>query len=442
MTYHIGIIGHNTNIHRITSIIESHHLPIQVLPIKFDSLEIIDLAVMYVDSHKDKLDGLIYTGKIPYDLLHHRLNLNIPSLYLDHDSSTFERALLKASLMHSKTIGSLSLDSYDIDEIINIFSDLSMSVNPSTLDIYTINLDKKDFVMDLIKFHHNNVKNRGFTCAITGISSVYDHLMKLKVPTILLQPSKKDILNLLQRLINLLESISNKDSQLVVLGIEIDMPSEYNLIYENEYHLMREKTKVTEEVYSFAEEIQAAVVESGIHNYMLFSTRKSLEDSTENLSSFPLLSKVSESSSHTISVGIGFGSTAMEGKKNASKALNKALKSGGNKAYIFEDHDYSQPLLPPLMSHEHSEPVASGLFQEISERTGISTNTIFEFHCIKEQKNKELFTSKELSEAFHISSRSMNRLLKKLEEAGYVKVEANRMMSDSGRPTRILRLNL
>lgn len=439
--YKIGIVGHRTNIKRIESIINEADLPVIITPIVFEDVGLKDITIQYMRSNDDDMQAILYTGQVPFDLIHQQLDAPYPSLYLEHDNNTLERALLKASLLDSTIITNLTIDSYNREDILSAFTDLNIDQSHMHLYVNDIDLLGEHMVMDLVNFHHHNVRNRGTSFCITGISAVHEQLVKLKIPSILLQPSKNTIISLIQQLMHQIDSLSNKDSQIVVLGIEIDMPSEYNLIYDNEYHLMREKTRVTEEVYRFAEKIQAAVVETGMHNYLLFSTRKSLEDATDTLTAFPLLEAVMKGSSHTISVGIGFGSTGMEAKKNSAKALNKALKSNGNKAYIFEDGDYSEPILPPMEDVIGSSTIGDSIYQTISNETGVSTNTIFELHCIKEQWNKELFTSKELSKAFDISSRSMNRVLKKLEAGGYVTVDSTRMMTDSGRPTRILKLN-
>ena len=60
---------------------------------------------------------------------------------------------------------------------------------------------------------------------------------------------------------------------------------------------------------------------------------------------------------------------------------------------------------------------------------------------MKEKTKKNRFTSGELAEEFGNTRRSMNRIIEKLEKAGFASVDGTRMMSDTGRPTRIIKLD-
>ena len=51
-------------------------------------------------------------------------------------------------------------------------------------------------------------------------------------------------------------------------------------------------------------------------------------------------------------------------------------------------------------------------------------------------------TSKELSQLYGITLRSMNRIISKLEENGYVEIIGKKKLSKKGRPSRILRIKL
>jgi DNA-binding MarR family transcriptional regulator len=84
--------------------------------------------------------------------------------------------------------------------------------------------------------------------------------------------------------------------------------------------------------------------------------------------------------------------------------------------------------------------IADPLFKVISQASGLSINNIYRLHCIKEKTKKDSFTSGELAEEFGNTRRSMNRLIEKLEKAGYAVVAGSRMMADTGRPSRVIQL--
>ena len=211
---------------------------------------------------------------------------------------------------------------------------------------------------------------------------------------VLLRPTSESVMNTIRELMSKINALHNAESQIVVISMEIDLPGEYNLIHENEYQLMLEKTRVTEEVYRFAEAIQAAVVEVGLHNYLLFSTRKIFESVTNSFVSLPILTAVTQNSLHTLSVGVGYGKTARQAKYNASIGLNRALSKGGNQAFVVEDGVFSQPIYPNDTESETSDVIADPLFSVISNETGISVNNIYRLHCRKEKTKKDCFTSR------------------------------------------------
>jgi transcription initiation factor IIE alpha subunit len=56
--------------------------------------------------------------------------------------------------------------------------------------------------------------------------------------------------------------------------------------------------------------------------------------------------------------------------------------------------------------------------------------------------NIEDTTSRELAQLYGVTLRSMNRILSKLEDHGYIEIVGKKKLSKKGRPSRILRLKL
>ena len=95
---------------------------------------------------------------------------------------------------------------------------------------------------------------------ITGISGVYEYLSGLGIPCIVLDPTKQSIEEAIKYYDIKKRSKLQKNSDIVVLAIERDLPDEYALIKENEYQLSLEAMKISEEIYRFSQRIQAAVM--------------------------------------------------------------------------------------------------------------------------------------------------------------------------------------
>ena len=201
---------------------------------------------------------------------------------------------------------------------------------------------------------------------------------------------------------------------------------------------MLQKTKITEEVYKFAQSIQAAVVEN-TNGYMLFTTRKILASETNDLRELAILNSVTLRTNHTISIGIGFGMTAREAKSNAILGKNKSVKMGGNQCFIVH-HKNKMDRVKPLEKETDLIPKNDYNFKGIAEASGLSVNHIYQLKSIMDIYKKDTFTSLELSKEFGNSLRSMNRMIEKLELAGYIDIVGKRVIGKAGRPSRVLRL--
>jgi hypothetical protein len=231
-----------------------------------------------------------------------------------------------------------------------------------------------------------------------------------------------------------------EESQIIVVSIKIDSDSEYSMLNENEYQQMHEKMKVSEQIYRFAQRIQAAVVEEGKENYLLFTTKKVVEFATNNMRYLSLLTDMMENTVKTVSVGIGYGVTAREAKSHAALGMNKAIKQGGNMSFVVYDAANIDELQARPAGTEDEPILFDAAFKRIADETNISINTIYQLHSIRERLNKDYFTTKELADEFGNSHRSMNRIIEKLELAGYVEVAGKKVVYKAGRPSRIIKL--
>jgi len=433
----IGIVGHEDNINRIQEVLNSKFPHIVGHPIVMHNMNQVETTVKYIKEHVSDFEGIIFTGKFPYDILNHHMHSKLPWVYLENDESQLQRILLEASLKHKMNVKNITIDSYDIKTVNKIYKGFGFEPEDFTLYTTNINFLSSHLIKSLYDFHKKQ-HILSETTAITGISTVYQMLQKDAIPSMLLTPNKASISSIIYRLLEKIKTQTMSINQLVVISIENDLGFDYDLDLENEYGIMLMKTKITEEVYKFAQSIQAAVVENE-KSYMLFTTRKILEFETENLREIPLLNRVKNRTNHTISIGIGFGMTAREAKSNAILGKNKSLKLGGNQCHIV----YSKSKIENIeaMIEEVKHPQLSDFnFKTISEACGISVNNIYQLKSIMDIHKKDTFTSQELSKEFGNSLRSMNRMIEKLELAGYAQVVGKRIIGKAGRPSRVLKL--
>ena len=255
-------------------------------------------------------------------------------------------------------------------------------------------------------------------------------------------PSRAVIRETLSKLYLKHQAIQNQKSKIVILSIEIDLPSEYSVISKDEYSYIHEKMELLEMIYKFAQDIKAAVVEASYNTFLLFSTKNVLELETDNFKNISLLNEISKNSLHTVSIGIGYGSTAQDAKYNANLGVIKSKQYNINSAYIvYENNKIEGPIMANNKNYETKNNLIDKKLALISETSGVSINTVFTIYNIISKYKKTHFTSKELSEACNLSTRNINRIITKLEINGYCSIVGKKIVNNTGRPSRIIKFN-
>lgn len=435
----IAIVGHPDNIDLIQGVIDKNFQGVEGIPVETKEMGQIETTINYLSEHINDFDGILFTGKILYDIMNHRMHSQNPWVYMDNDAGQLQRVLLEARIKHNYDITNISIDSYNEDQVKEIYKDIGFSTNEYAANISNIDIFGLTLIEDLIEFHKLNCINHENSFAITGISAVYKKLIADNIKCLMLKPNEAAISNKLHELLQKIKYEDMAVSQIVVISVEIDPSGEYDWTSENEYSNMLQKTRITEEVYKFAQRIQAAVVETE-RSYLLFTTKQIVEFETKNLRELSILKAVQKKTNNTVSVGIGFGITAREAKLNAVIGKNKSLNMGGNQCFVMYSRKHFERITPLDKANEDEIPHGDTSFKEISDRSGLSVNNIYKLKSIMDIYKKDTFTSLELAEEFGNSLRSMNRIIEKLENAGYVEIIGKKILGKSGRPSRILKL--
>ncbi len=440
MKIKLGIVGHRGSIARIRDIIHAHFNDIEIVEIIFEEYSQTTNLINYLKVQEKNLNGILFTGKIPYEIVNNQMISIKPWSYIKRENDQLIRTFLEAKLLYQYDVQNISIDSYSQEAVETIYEELNIKKNDYKAFVSTTNILNSHLLEILKEFHANNYFNNHVSVCITGILSIYEHLFSKGIPCIMIEPTTEAIKQAIQQFRLKHEFSVVEDRQIVVISIEIDMPNEYSLINENEYQLMLNKMKVTEEIYLFAQKIQAAVVEIGFRGYLLFSTKKILEIETNNINDLKILASVSLNTANTISMGVGYGITAREAKYNANQGMIKARNEGGNKGYLVFYNKYIGPIISEKTLKTEEINAIDASYLRIADKAEISINTIYKLHCVMEQSKKNSFTSIELAEELGISVRSVNRILSKLELNGYIEQVGKKVVSGAGRPSRIIKI--
>ena len=138
-------------------------------------------------------------------------------------------------------------------------------------------------------------------------------------------------------------------------------------------------------------------------------------------------------SNYKVWVGMGVGGTMLEAKSRANMALNTAQRDRRSGSYLVED----DMLVTEVSSLSSEESSRSPFF---ARQMKVSAGTLARLAFIL-NRDGNVTTSEELSQKLGITSRSVNRIIVQLEEAGYV-ATVDKRSAGKGRPARVMKITL
>ncbi|MCT4595764.1 MAG: hypothetical protein N4A57_16065 [Anaeromicrobium sp.] len=434
----LGVIGPEKSIEIVSDVVRKNFKYIELVSLKYN---IYKEAPVIVEKFQGELDGILFTGTTPFIFASKLVIPSIPWEYIpsSHESSLLN-VLLKASALKGYDISRISFDSYNSDLLYEAYGEIGIEKDKLNISIAEEKILDNEYIDYLYNFHKQNYSNGRVSCCITGIESVYKKLLLRKIPCF----KSKNTSNIIREMVTKLKLKHlvhiNQTNQIVVLVVEMDLPDEQSIINKNEYQMALKNMKISEQIYLFAQRIQAAVIELSFGNYILFSTRSILESETNNLREIELISMINKNTTSTVSIGIGYGRTAREAKYGANLGKERAKKCGGNRVFVVYEGEKIIGPINNLQSNNEKEEQIDEKFIEIARKSGLGINTIFKLHSIVKQYRLNSVTPSELARLYGITLRSMNRIIRKLEQSGYVKIVGRKSPSDVGRPSRIIHI--
>lgn len=398
-----------------------------------DYIEVLDI----LNKIQSKYDGIMFAGIISYYLAKQNIKEEVMWEYFQLHESSLLNALFQAQYFN-ENIKDLSIDTYSKSNLKQIFDMVGVNLNDTNIKLYELNLENyRNLNEEALEFHKKNLKENKNVCIVTALSKVNNELKNMNIKNYMAIPTESVIMDSFERLYLKYTAKVNKNSQLVSMFIGIDLPSEYSLISKNEYYYIREKNKVSDIVYEFGRDIEATIVEVSFNTYLLFTTKEIIERKTNNFKEISILDWISQKSLHIVSIGIGYGKTAIEAKYNSNIAMIKAKKYDENTAYVvYEDGISVGPI--NNVKRKKKEKIDEKIL-EIATKTNLNINKILKIYNVVDKYKIDCFTTSELSKYCGISIRSTNRMLNRLEECNYIDIVGKQFPDGAGRPKRIMK---
>jgi hypothetical protein len=383
---------------------------------------------------------VIFTGEFHYNFYNKIFFPDVPCEYVKKDWSTLQNALLDISLKNVDFTNT-SIDSYSSSMVNHLAEDLNININ----NIYLLERKKfeKNYSDDLFIQHKQLYETGIVEGCITSVHTTYSMLLNEGIPCAYAKPTTDVIIKTINSTRRQYFEKAGKTGNIAILIIQIVPKKEYSYIRKDEYLYMHEKMKVADEIYFFARNTNAAIVNESIDKFIILMNRKDFTEYTDNLQNFYLLNSIFNNTNCDVNIGIGYGFNPGEAKFNANLAIEKIDKQEKNTTYIVSNADSSiGPLkFVDLNNTEESNDIEDNHFQDLAERSGQSPLKIYKLYSIIEKNKKNTFTAVELSTKMDMSVRSMNRMLKNLEESGLARIVSKKATGGKGRPRDVYELN-
>ena len=434
----IGIIGPQATVDEVLTAVSTSGLFVECVPLVYSSYK---ETVELVERNENNVDGFLFTGTTPFRYASKYLSPKQQWEYLPRNTTSFLCALLKAAYINNYGISSISVDSYDELFIRKAYAEIGLTGEDIKIIESPYNIFNEDYEMKVAEFHYDNFKSGRSNVCVTGLKSIQELLKKKNVPVVKLSPTAELIIQQINKM-RLLHKLTLSEKNIVaVIAFSVSFEIENSYYGKSELHMFMSRNKVTEIIYAFAQRIGAAVEthENGV--YHAYTTKDVVETETNGFSSFNILHSIGIINGvKSVSIGIGLGKTSLDAKYNAKIGQSRAEKCGINCFFIVkDDHEVVGPITD--VGEKTDEKVLDKHLYEISRRTGIGMNKLYKLERAVRKYGSNVFISKDLARECNMTHNSMNRLLLKLEESGYAKVVGKQPTSNTGRPSRLIRLN-
>lgn len=387
---------------------------------------------------KRRVNGIVFGGELQFKVYQNIFESDTPCTFLQKDSVSLLNSFLALS-WRGANISRVSVDNYSPSTVRKILSDAQITENNiKILRRRELGTPGGHYFEELYQEHRRLYREGAVDGCITTLFFVHDRLAADGIPVAYSRPTTDNITKTVTRLKQeCMERIHMAEGNLAVLVLRVTPKEEIFYRPQREYLESREKLKAAEELYYFAKDARAAVIQQSDEQFTLLLNRTDLMNYSNGLESMPFLHMILDNCKCNVSLGIGFGFSPDEARSNAGLALKKAVHHEGNCTYIAHSiNSITGPIhfVNPQSAQNSEENEALRL---LSQKTGISASKLYRIDQLCKRTEKSFFTASELAEQLNLSVRGASRILNALEEHDLAQLFGQTISGKAGRPSNI-----
>ncbi|MGN0169817.1 MAG: hypothetical protein ACI39H_03530 [Lachnospiraceae bacterium] len=439
MTYHVLVI---TSTYLAQYIRDTLGQPPENVEFRFaEYRKFSDLKSIYL-SNEGWADGIFTTGIVVQTVLERTISMPLkPILSLDTDNESFYRIPLSL-LIEDRT---LDPERIIFDVFVNVAPEISVLNLMESKSMSKMFPEFFKWLAHATMEELEQVEEDTLTrikqlwdqdkidMVICRYSSLVPELKKLHIPCIFATGTDEHVHGVLQQLLAKIkiEKITSHAPAVILISpretkdhvwterMEIALKKAVmDFAYKNDLKFMVQTKR--EQIYVLTEKVVISYV-------------------TEDFKTNRLSAYLKEQIDFSLNISFGVGNSLEEAMEHARNAYVASGISGD--CFLVDEE---QKLIGPLDEEEKtiSSSIITARMQEISRASSLSTATIHRISRLLIFLGRQEITSSELADRFHMSLRGANRILQKLEEAGFARSSRQKSSHMRGRPTKVYRINL
>ncbi|WP_349763417.1 hypothetical protein [Fusobacterium sp. SYSU M8D902] len=421
----IAIVGAGDSVEKIYNILSKKYKKIEFILKKEDKIENTLKIIKEIES---EVEGIYLTGiGVYYSLLNNKeLEINKPVVYTKRGSIGLIKSfweLQKDSLIEDNIrLGWDIVEEHIFNEVVKEFD---IELKGSYYQKYEPNKTENEYLENYLEKY----KSKEINCIFTAFGYIYNKLKEKKIPVYRLQATNIEIENDFVALLNKI-ILNEKNSGLGVQIIKIN--SNKTGFDKNNLEL---KMEIEKSLLEYSKKVEGNIQISDEKEYMIISNIDILQGD-ESLKEILALKSRFEGQNEELAVGIGEGKTIFQAERNARVALKLSLTKEGK---IF--YSNGKVVKGPLLNSKELEYKRDSdeRIKTMAEEIEISPIYLEKIKSMIKKKKKNSFTSIEIAEVLNITTRSVNRIIKKILEKDYAEIVQVENSITAGRPRRVIK---
>lgn len=415
----IGVIGPPDMVEKVL-LLSSEYPSVKFVSCPYENEK---LAPKIVKEVQHKLDGILFTGPIPYHISFEYLKIRKPWGFVPYTTTGLLKAFIDFMKEHPEKLRkpiSLSLDTLKENDVIDMVEEIGLTVNRVFVKEYD---PTQEIFPSFVKFHVELFKDGKIDVAFSCLKSTWEELKKQGYPAFLVSPMRNSIRVAIDRLIMEMDYEERKLDVAFVL---------FKFRNKDDFLRKKDMIKVHDGLLDETHRWGGMVVHQDPSTLFLITSYSHIHRITDGFKVSPFQDLLDEVSGE-LSMIVGVGRDIGEAEKNVREAEKIVEHRDQNGVYLYDGRSLRK--LEPGSRERIYTKITDERIMRISKKLGINPINL---KILEENflKVRDGFTSDEVANVLKLSPRTARRILQRLKEAGFLRMVGKKSMG-KGRPKHL-----